>query len=57
MRHPDPWLEMIIEQEVSKRLRRLRDRAMFSLTLAGIATVVWVFGHTIWMAGYRAACG
>ncbi|MHC2315203.1 hypothetical protein ACVIHC_002249 [Bradyrhizobium diazoefficiens] len=55
--HTDPWLELIIEQEVSKRLKKLRGQVMYGLLMAGIVCIVWMFGHSMWILGHKAACG
>jgi hypothetical protein len=55
--HPDPWLELIIEQEVSKRLQKLKDKVMYGMLLVAVVGMVWLLGHSMWVIGHKAACG
>jgi hypothetical protein len=57
MRYPDPWLEHIIEQEVSRRLRDIWEKIVYGLMVAGVVGMIIAFGHGMWILGHKAACG
>jgi flagellar basal body-associated protein FliL len=57
MRYPDPWLELIIKNEVAEALKRQREKVLFLMLQVGMVILIGGFAYAMWKLGHKAACG